>query len=303
MSLLNHVLSVKSKHKNILSILKQKVILISTQSFVDIKKEINNESTLNFHYNRLNELLVKKSWRMKAFISLIFSLVSGAGFYLYFFRKEVTDVVADTVSHVASKSLEDDCLLTSAQSQGKILITNIFNDIEMQNQATIFVTKILSQKETEEATNRLLLSVVNDPIFYNTVATKLQNISVNIANSEEIRNAIYHQLHSVLTDPNTQEVLSSLIHDVLIREEVKNYSVEFVNEVLASKEIYEESKKLGFYVIEQILNDEAIKEKTAEAFWSIIKCSLVPSKLWSKSPASDDQKIDPSIDDRFDLNL
>ena len=62
------------------------------------------------------------------------------GFYLYFFRKEVTDVVADTVSHVASKSLEDDCLLTSAQSQGKILITNIFNDIEMQNQATIFVT-------------------------------------------------------------------------------------------------------------------------------------------------------------------
>ena len=132
MSLLNHVLSVKSKHKYILSILKQKVILISTQSygtsrkifpntrtifihnfpthvscrrvsvsqsFLDIKKEIDNESTLNFHYNRLNELLVKKSWRMKAFISLIFSLVSGAGilFFSLFFKYNRIDFQAISI--------------------------------------------------------------------------------------------------------------------------------------------------------------------------------------------------------------
>ncbi len=60
---------------------------------------------------------------------------------MYHYHDEVADTLADTVSHVATKSLEDDSLLTSAQIHTMQLLQNILNNDQMKEEAVKFVMR------------------------------------------------------------------------------------------------------------------------------------------------------------------
>lgn len=256
-------------------------------------KENHHEDWSHFNTRYLNAMLRRQSAWTKAVLTTVVFLFGSTGLYLYFFPEEVTDAVADTVSHLASKSLEDDRMITSAQLQTKVLIHNILNDEQMQKETVQFVKRVLQNDETKTTVRNLLIGVVQNEDFYNVVAAKLQNITTDIVKSEYMREIVKQQLHAIFQDPSTQQVLEKLLEDVIKQDEVKNVTCEFLNQVLASDKVCDKSAELGLNVAEKVLADGVVQKKAGDALWSALKYSFSPGNMWQPSLNNDNAEPKP----------
>lgn len=83
---------------------------------------------------------------------------------LYIFRESIRENVADEVSQVATRSLEDQVVVGKAEQFAKGLLDAVMNDDQMTKLASDFVVGVLMREETKKATARVLLSVIDDPV-------------------------------------------------------------------------------------------------------------------------------------------
>jgi len=258
--------------------------------FLSIKKHPHHPQPIDVSTaHRLHNLLRKQSLRNKVLLGAFTGLVTGTGCYLYLFKEEVQGAVADTVSQVATKSLGDGELRTSAALHTKQLITDLLNDGDVQRQAENFVKRVIEQESTREATKSLLISVVESEHFYNIVAEKLKNITVDILQADYTREIVKSQLHSIFACESTQKVVENLFQNVLEQDQVKEFSSRFVEEVVSSQQVVDRASNLATDITSQLLSDEDIKKQAGDALWSAFKYSVVPKKIpyFSSKPQDD----------------
>ena len=109
---------------------------------------------------------------------------------LYIFRESIRENVADEVSQVASRSLEDEMVVVKAEQFAKGLLDAIMNDEQMTRLAAEFVVGVLQRDETKQATTRVLLSVIDDPTTREHLIMATKQVFLAALNDESTQRAL-----------------------------------------------------------------------------------------------------------------
>ncbi|XP_076800477.1 uncharacterized protein LOC143445330 [Clavelina lepadiformis] len=231
------------------------------------------------------------TWRGKLMVASTVMLLICAVVYLYSYRDEMRIMMADEVSHVASRSLEDDKLLSNAEQLSKDVLNNILHDDSMKESAAVFLTDVITSAGTKEAITLLLLSVLNDQRIFNKVAEKLRSILLDILHSDDTRDVVKVQVEKILEDESVKNALENLLSDVTATPKVRQTLSDFFREVLASKTVTEQGSQLGKEITSNVIGDRAVQQQAGDAIWSAVKYSIIPKRLQSNNNNDEKEPI------------
>ncbi|KAJ8045154.1 hypothetical protein HOLleu_08098 [Holothuria leucospilota] len=207
-------------------------------------------------------------------IALGFAAVIGLSLYL--FRDALRDNVADEVSQVASRSLEDEMVIGKVEHFAKSLLQAISNDDGMKKMASDFVAQVIDREESRQAVKVLVINVLNDSNTQKQLGQTFRELIVKAVSDKSTLSALKKALSDILQDETTREAVKDLLKTVFSQEEVVLATSEFFKEVIKSETVVHQATTLGKQVTENVIIDPKIQEATSKTIWKAVKFSVTP---------------------------
>ncbi|XP_033637582.1 uncharacterized protein LOC117298429 isoform X1 [Asterias rubens] len=229
-----------------------------------------------------------------------FAVLVILGISVYTFRESIRENVADEVSQVASRSLDDRLVADKAEEFAKGLLNALLNDEPMHELASQFVTMVLQRSETRRAMNALVMGVLQDPKTKAQLTATIKQVIITALNEEDTKIIMKSMLKIILSDRETIDAVKSLLGNVFGEDEVKNLTASFFKDVLKSEVVVSQATTLGKDVARGVISDPVLQEKTGDSLWTAMKYSVTP-RWFSTSPPSSSTSSSGSEEDDDDV--
>ncbi len=152
--------------------------------------------------------------------------------------------------------------------------------------AVQFLRDIFSQPDTVSAVVDLLKHVLSRPESKENLVVILKHILSESLKDEEFRQTLALHLRYVLENENARQGLVSLLEGVMDDEHMRDKFKTFCQQTLASDVVLNEATQLGRGVVENLVADAAVQQKTGDGLWNAIGYSITPG-WFRKQPPED----------------
>ncbi|XP_022093033.1 uncharacterized protein LOC110980546 [Acanthaster planci] len=220
-------------------------------------------------------------------------LVVVIGIAVYIFREAIRENVAEEVSQVATRSLEDRLVAERAEEFAKGLLNALLKDEPMHQLASQFVVEVLQRAETKQAMNTLVMDVLKDPNTKAQLTATVKQVIVTALNDEDSQAYIKSVLSTILSDKETRRAVVNLLGYVFREREVKEQTAAFFQEVLKSETVVDQATQLGKQVTNSVISDPVLQEKTGDSLWTALVYSVTPRWFSGSSTPSSSPSAPP----------
>ncbi|XP_072031517.1 uncharacterized protein [Amphiura filiformis] len=211
-------------------------------------------------------------------------IMFAAGMGLYIFRESIRENVADEVSQVAYRSLEDQMVVVKAEQFAKGLLDAVMNDEQMSRLAAEFVVGVLQRDETKQATATVLRSVIDDPITRNHLILATKQVFLAALYDEETQQALKVVFKHILADDETRQAAKDLLAFVFAEDDIKNLVADFFKDVIRMEIVVNQATELGKDVTHNVISDPVIQKETGDSMWRAFTYSMTPRWFSTSTP-------------------
>eukprot|EP01137_Pigoraptor_chileana_P032343 Opistho-2@21565 len=265
-----------------------------THSIADATKGVDNLAHKTI--DRLHEIDNKFKFRGYSTLKIGSAFVGAAVLYIYIFKEDIKDNLSTEVADVASRSLGDESVVQRAEEVSKAVLQQVIRDPSTLANASSFVVQISQEPTTQAALVALLKGVLADPEAMARVNEFLQHIVADLLKDTATMGRTVEFVQSLMAQEGTKESLSTLFRWLLTDPSFQHTATLLLKDVIASKEIVDQTAVLAIQVthtvlddtdvqdhaqqfIGHVLTDEAIHKHGGDAIWEAIKYSVTPTWL------------------------